>query len=385
MESEIRISHFCFALDPSRGGVSSGVVSTVKETSKFGISHQIFSFGITKVQLTGWLKLLSDLEPLGIEHRFTLARFKNDYGVGSLRGLSGKLTTLQKPNLVVLHQIYTFSVLIGYIYARKNEIPFVVFPHGSLTKYHESDSKFIKYLVKKVIVTKILRESKAIIVTCESERHDLNPALEAKAYHLPYGASRISLMQGINLSKLKGNQDIRIVFSGRFDKKKNLPMLLGAMPTILERYPELVLDIAGSGTANEIRKIQVLVSTLKLEKNVQFHGWVDSSKMQEILSAARLLVLPSENENFAMVVAEALSAGVPCVVSKYVGTADIVAQHHAGEVIDELTSESVADGIMRVLKGDENQYRKAAFSAVENSLDWSKVSQRWRALVTSLV
>ena len=46
-------------------------------------------------------------------------------------------------------------------------------------------------------------------------------------------------------------------------------MLLNAMPKILESYPELVLDIAGSGTANEIGKMQVVVSTLKLENNVK--------------------------------------------------------------------------------------------------------------------
>ena len=106
--------------------------------------------------------------------------------------------------------------------------------------------------------------------------------------------------------------------------------------------------------------------------------------MQEIFAAARLLVLPSENENFAIVVAEALSAGVPCVVSKFVGTADIVAKHNAGEVIDELTPASVAEGIMKVLRGDEIKYREAAFEAVENSLDWSKIALRWKALVTSL-
>jgi glycosyltransferase involved in cell wall biosynthesis len=156
------------------------------------------------------------------------------------------------------------------------------------------------------------------------------------------------------------------------------------MPLVLEKYPDLILDIAGSGTANEVKMLHRLVTSLKLESNIQFLGWVDGPKMQEIFSSARLLVLPSENENFAIVVAEALSAGVPCVISKFVGTADIVAKHHAGEVIEELTPTSVADGILKVLQGDENQYRDAAFEAVEHSLDWSKIALRWKALVTSL-
>jgi len=75
---------------------------------------------------------------------------------------------------------------------------------------------------------------------------------------------------------------------------------------------------------------------------------------------------------------------VPCVVSKYVGTSDIVAKHHAGEIIKELTPTSVADGILKVLQGDETKYREAAFEAVQNSLDWSKIALQWKGLVTSL-
>jgi glycosyltransferase involved in cell wall biosynthesis len=189
--------------------------------------------------------------------------------------------------------------------------------------------------------------------------------------------------EGVRRSALV-TQNPRIVFSGRFDKKKNLPLLIKAMTHIVEKYPELILDIAGSGTTNEIRRLQNLISSLKLEPNVQFHGWIDSSKMGKLFAGARLLVLPSENENFGIVVAEALSAGVPCVVSKFVGAADIVAKHHAGEVIDELTPTSVAGGIMKVLQGDEIKYRQAAFEAVENSLDWSKIALQWKTLVTSL-
>lgn len=380
----MRICHFCFSLDPSRGGVSSGVITTVKQLTKYRINNQIVSTGITRNQMEQNSKILSELKSIGVEYIGTVARFENDYGLGTLRGLKKRLDNLSKPDLIVLHQIYTFSTLLGYMYAKKNRIPYVVKPHGSLTKYHESDSKLIKTLAKWFLISKILREADAIIVTCKSERADLIASLKPKAYQVQYGAV-VSWPQDEAVRRQpRGNQNKRIVFSGRFDKKKNLPLVIKAMPQILDKYPDLILDIAGSGTVNEVRILQNLISTLELESNVQFHGWIDSSKMQEIFAAARLLVLPSENENFAIVVAEALSAGVPCVVSKFVGIADIVAKHNAGEVIDELTPASVAEGIMKVLRGDEIKYREAAFEAVENSLDWSKIALRWKALVTSL-
>lgn len=380
----MRISHFCFSLDASRGGVSIGVVKTVEQLTKYGIDNQIISVGTTKKQSEANSQRLSKMISIGVEYRYTVAKFKNDYGLGSLIGLKGMLANLSKPNLVVLHQIYTFSTLLGYIYAKKYGIPYAVQPHGSLTKYHESDSKLIKTLAKWLLISKILREASAIIITCENEKTDLIPPLQAKAIQLNFGAV---LSQPLNKSASRlpmGTQNLRIVFSGRFDKKKNLPLVIKAMPIVLEKYPDLTLDIAGSGTAKEVKKLQSLVNSLKLESSIQFHGWIDAPKMLELFSGARLLVLPSENENFAIVVAEALSAGVPCVLSKFVGTADIVGKHHAGEIIQELTPTSVANGILKVLQGDETKYREAAFEAVQNSLDWSKIALQWKALVTSL-
>ena len=380
----MRISHFCFSLDASRGGVPSGVVTTVEQLTKYGIDNQLISAGTTKKQSEANSQRLSNMISIGVEYRYTVAKFENDYGLGSLIGLKGMLASLAKPDLVVLHQIYTFSTLLGYIYAKKYGIPYAVKPHGSLTKYHESDSKLIKTLAKWILISKILREADAIIVTCESERDDLNLSFQAKTYQLGYGADVSQIAYKAAQRPTINSHNLRIVFSGRFDKKKNLPLVIQAMPQILDKYPDLILDIAGSGNANEVKKLQSLISSLKLESSIHFHGWIDSSKMRELFAGAKLLVLPSENENFALVVAEALSAGVPCVVSKFVGTADIVAKHHAGEIIQELTPTSVADGILKVLQGDETKYREAAFEAVQNSLDWSKIALRWKALVTSL-
>jgi len=380
----LRICHFCFSLDAAKGGVPSGVFITAKQLTKYGIKNQIVSTGNTESQLTRNSKNILELKAIGVEFSYSIFRFQNNYGLGSFIGLNRMLARMSKPDFIVLHQIYTFSTLLGYWYAKKYRIPYAVKPHGSLTKYHESDSRLIKTLAKWLLISKILREASAIIVTCESEKTDLNPPLQAKAIQLIYGAV---LSQPLNKSARRlpmGTQNPRIVFSGRFDKKKNLSLVIKAMPTVLEKYPDLTLDIAGSGTAKEVKTLQSLIQSLKLEGSIQFHGWVDAPKMLELFSGARLLVLPSENENFAIVVAEALSAGVPCVLSKFVGTADIVGKHHAGEIIQELTPTSVADGILKVLQGDETKYREAAFEAVQNSLDWSKIALRWKALVTSL-
>jgi glycosyltransferase involved in cell wall biosynthesis len=380
----MRISHFCSSFEPTTGGVVSGLLAIVKELPKFGIQNQIISFGNTNRQLEKNKQVVANLNSIGVAFLLTIAKFKNNYGIGSLKGISGLLNRVSKPDLVVLHQIYTFSTFFGYIYAKRVGIPYGVMPHGSLTNYHESDSRHIKFLAKKIIISRILLESDAIIVTCESEKADLSTTLQSKAVIIPYGTF-FQNQGGESRTFLQlTDRNLRIVYSGRFDKKKNLLLLIESLPKVLEKYPELILDIAGSGSKNEVDKVRRLVSSLQLERSVRFYGWVESAKMRQLLSASKLLVLPSENENFAIVVAEALSLGIPCVVSKFVGTADLVAKYRAGEVISELTPNSIANGIIKLLQGDEVEYRRAAIEATRVELDWSKIALKWKALVASL-
>ena len=143
------ISHFCFTLDPSRGGVSSGLLETAIQLRKHGIQAQIISFGNTRAQIKKISQQLSNLQRLGIDYLFTLSRIKNDYGFCSLYDCFKILKMPLKSDLIILHQIYTLSTLIGYICAKKQKVPYAVMPHGSLTKYHESDSKVIKGIAKR--------------------------------------------------------------------------------------------------------------------------------------------------------------------------------------------------------------------------------------------
>lgn len=377
--------HFTCEFNPRMGGIPSGIQITVKNLRDFEIDADVASLGNSYASSRAGKSRIQEIASQGSKVVCTPSWFTNSYGIGWNFGFLKRLSVPSVYSVVVLHQVYTLSTLIGYRYSKKNRIPYVVFPHGSLTHYHESDSKLIKGAARRLIIKKILREAGAIIVTCVSEKMDLEVGLQPKAILLPYGAEIGNLLLDIK-NKTGGDSKItRILFSGRFDKKKNLPMLLKALPGILSKYPNLVLDIAGSGTTKEIRNLKTIIATLELENNIEFHGWVDRSEMEQLFRSASLLVLPSENENFAQVVSEALSSGVPCVVSQFVGTSDIVARHHAGEIIEELTPESVAAAVLKVLEGDQLAYREAAFKATREDLDWSKIALKWKAMIGSLV
>lgn len=380
----MRVAHFCFALDAQMGGVPRGVFLLASHLQNHGIQNLIISFGNTQKQLARNSIEIENLIKNKVECIFSVAKFQNNYGIGSIKGIKHKLLNLAEPDLLVLHQVYSFSTIIGYWYAKTKGIPYVVMPHGSLTNYHEADSTVIKTFAKWLIISRILHNARSILVTSQLEKSDLISSLRIKSLSIGYGTERQNSLNGLATELNNSIENTRIIFIGRFDKKKNLDLIFKAMPQILKIFPNLILDIAGNGTKKEVRRVEHIIATLGIGRNVEMHGWIGSEQIQELLANSRLLILPSENENFAIVVAEALSAGIPCVVSKNVGLAEIIQKNNAGEVIGELNPNSIAEGILKVLLGDRQKLRSAAFRSAEISLDWSDIANRWKALIASL-
>src|SRR5207245_4450483 len=68
-------------------------------------------------------------------------------------------------------------------------------------------------------------------------------------------------------------------------------------------------------------------------ERVVFTGWVAGAEKLAVLRGAAVLALPSHQENFGLVVVEALSCGVPVLVSPHVNLADDIQAAGAGWVV----------------------------------------------------
>lgn len=105
----------------------------------------------------------------------------------------------------------------------------------------------------------------------------------------------------------------RLVFMSRIHRKKGLENLIRAWDEL--RPSDWLLTIAGPD-AGHLSEMRQLVRTLGLERIVEFVGPVDDSEKWMLLTTADLFVLPSYSENFGLVVAEALGAGVPVITTR---------------------------------------------------------------------
>ena len=139
-----------------------------------------------------------------------------------------------------------------------------------------------------------------------------------------------------------------VVFAGRHIPEKRAPALVPAIDRARHTMADLGCVIFGDGPEREL--VLEAIDRLGLGGVVQAPGFVDSDSVEEALSEALCMVLPSSREGYGLIVVEAASMGVPSVVVAGEDNAavDLVVEGVNGFVAASASPEALADAIVRV-------------------------------------
>ena len=146
---------------------------------------------------------------------------------------------------------------------------------------------------------------------------------------------------------------------------KQLHLLVRAVPGLLRRWPDLHVDIAGTGPGRDSLVAQV--RELGLEQVVTLPGWVSEQEKSDLLSRAWLTVAPSAAEGWGLTVIEANSLGLPALAYDVPGLRDAVRDGRTGWLVP--AGSDLAASLTRALDelGDP---RRARFIA-ERAMAWA--------------
>jgi len=128
-------------------------------------------------------------------------------------------------------------------------------------------------------------------------------------------------------------------------------MLLRAFADLERTDPELRLVIAGDGDPALTAGLKRQAEELGVAGRVLWSGFVTGAQKRWLLSRASVFVLPSASENFGIAVVEALTAGLPVVVTSGCGLAEHVAAWGAGIVTDG-TAEAIRAALTELLANE---------------------------------
>ncbi len=122
------------------------------------------------------------------------------------------------------------------------------------------------------------------------------------------------------LAALSGSRKI-VLYLGRLAAMKGVDTFLRAAARIASREPKPLFVVAGEGP--EFPRLLILAAHLGLSDRVLFLGWVTEEERTTLLASASVFVLPSIVEPFGIAALEAMAAGIPAIVSKTSGVAEI--------------------------------------------------------------
>ena len=159
-----------------------------------------------------------------------------------------------------------------------------------------------------------------------------------------------------------------LMFVGRFVDKKNLPHLIEAFAryNVDAGADARRLVLVGSGP--EEPRLRAMVDALGLVDRVEFAGFLPAHAVSCCLADALALVLPSVEEQWGLVVNEALAFGLPVIVSRQVGSRDaLVRDGTNGHVVASDSIEQLAHA-MRDIARDRRQWE--AMVAASHQRAW---------------
>jgi len=223
-----------------------------------------------------------------------------------------------------------------------------------------------KSLAKKVLwwlrEGKMVRNATAFHATSQGEAEEIRRLRpDADIWTIPHGLPEEAFSSPFEPDWLRqrcpgaGDKPI-ILFFSRIHPKKGLSDIL--IPAFSQMNPEAHLAIAGgedSHVAGYEKEVRRQVQALGLGDRVTFLGPIAPEDRWRLLDGASVFVLPSQAENFGVVVTEAMARGTPVFISDQVQIGDIVENNSGGRVIPR-DAKLWAQALSEVVQTPWNRY-----------------------------
>lgn len=282
-----------------------------------------------------------------------------DYGL--LKEFKILYGNLGKYDIIHQHGIWLPISCLTLKAKRRNHQKTIIQPHGYLEPYSLTVSKFKKKLSYWLFEKKNLENCDLLVACSGQEMHNLRKYFPNKDIAvIPNGISR----------KFFDHQPTSDFFKEeRFRNRKNLLFLSRIHPTkgvdrLLSIFSNISrtiggewnLVIAGMGEPDYIQVLMQKTEDLKIADRVFFVGPIYGQDKINILCSADLFILPTFTESFGIVVAEALSKGLPAITTKSAPWA-VLEEYDCGLWVED-NDDAIKIGLEKAMTLPTEQLRK---------------------------
>ncbi|MCP9485415.1 MAG: glycosyltransferase [Gaiellaceae bacterium MAG52_C11] len=281
------------------------------------------------------------------------------------------LRSLPRPDVVHVFGYRDAVTTLTAAWAHACSIPYVFEPLDMYVRRYRNVP--LKRAFDRMVGEKVARGAALVLAVSELERAELIAAglAPARVVVRPNGFPAPHTERGSALrARLGLGPEAPLVLNvGRISFKKGLDLLLEAVAGILDVHLAIVGPDDGDGT---FARLEALRARPELAGRVHLLPPFDDRQPRELYGEADVFVLPSRNESFGMVAAEAAAAGTPVVLTDRCGVAALLGERAAVIVPPEV--EPLREAIVRVLADPGLRKRLGAGGReVAREVSWASV------------
>lgn len=259
-------------------------------------------------------------------------------------------------NVIYINGLWNYPAAVSCYYSRRYHKPYIIAPRGMLYRYTMGKKAWKKWPYYQLISKRDMQHASTIHYTTRDEAEQCHTRLHLKntALIIPNGVDLSSFVHLPESERLTARYPVLegkkvILFMSRISWKKGLDTLAKAFGMLAKDRDDIHLLIVGPDEGGYEKKVRDWLENGGVQDKVTFTGMLKGKAKLEALSGSDLFVLPSYSENFGMVVVEAMSCGLPVVISDKVGICDDVESANAG-IIVETDAAQVAGALSRLLE-----------------------------------
>ncbi|MCK9609082.1 MAG: glycosyltransferase [Methylomonas sp.] len=282
------------------------------------------------------------------------------------------LRTVKASDIIHTHGLWLMPNLYSYKVAKVTGAKYILSPRGMLAKWSLSRSKFKKSIIGYLGQYKAILNADCIHVTAESEYEDVREfGYKGPICIVPNG---IDLPSGQSNKNLNSNKR-KLIFISRVHPKKGIELLLDAWARVYQSHPDWELEICGPGDIDYINSIKAKIDETPGSR-ARYVAPLYGNAKEQFYNNANLFILPTHNENFGVVVAEALAHGIPVIVTKGAPWQGVV-ENNCGWWINNTVDELVTTLNHALILAPQVLYKMGLNGRLwmENDFSWVEISK----------
>mgnify|MGYP000011677030 FL=1 len=373
------------SLAPEWGGPVKVVNELAGALEALGVSSEIISAQGRRV---GTPETVTNDIPIHLFETGPLARLWTAHTPGLKKTLAVKIPDF---DLVHIQELWHYPGYIASKIARSRNVPYIVTIHGELNEWNLQQKRLKKQIYMTAIQRGILQKSAALHAITQAESNRIRQLeIETPVAMIPNGTHTEEFENLPDRSQFVSRYPelenrLIVLFLGRIQQKKGLDILAQAFGNLVRTRDDVRLVVAGPDEDNTLTEVKtILKSHGALEKAV-FPGMLTGEQKLEALSAADIFALTSYSEGFSVALLEALSAGLPLVITDECNFPE-VGDSRAGFVVRPNDSET-ASALMSLLDSADlrREMSENARRLVRSNYTWERIAEKMFTLYENVI